>query len=158
MRSILLLDNDRRTGREIGRLLTAQHQVFLVRTLAAALRLFSMRKPEVVLVRSTGQDCDAITLLECLRIWRARVPVVVLVGDAAADEVVMIRRSGAIAVVRWPARSKRLLAAVETGLRHQRVLDDAANRTRSAKLATRVRGRHATASAALKARRAVCVN
>lgn len=74
MKTVLLVDRDRRTCREIRSVPASRHKVVAVHTPSAAFKSLKKYRAEAVLVKTATGDGDAIALLEDFRENDIRVP------------------------------------------------------------------------------------
>lgn len=114
MKTLLLVDRDRRTRREIRVLLKARHRVTAVQGISDAFVSIRKHRPDVVLVYSAAKSRLAVALLEGLVYCDERIPVVVLAGPGASNDLAKVRRLGARAALPWPTSYGRLIEAVNS--------------------------------------------
>ena len=112
MRTVLVIDRRSRTRYELGIWLAANDRVIAVGDVFLAFKYLRTRRFDAVVVKTTSLDGIAIAVLNWLQLRGMDVPVVVLLGAAAAADMPRIRSFGASAVVRWPTFRASLLEAV----------------------------------------------
>jgi DNA-binding response OmpR family regulator len=112
MATLLILDRERRSRRELYALLATRYRVIAVHGIFAAFRLLRRHALDLVLVKTSGMDAFAMALLRWFQLQGWRTPTVVLVGRGASRDANVIRQLGASAVLRWPTAGTELLRAV----------------------------------------------
>jgi len=112
MATLLILDRERRSRRELYALLATRYRVIAVHGIFAAFRLLRRRALDLVLVKTSGMDAFAIALLKWFQQQGLQVPTIVLMGHGAGHDANRVRQLGAAAVLRWPAGNTELLRAV----------------------------------------------
>jgi DNA-binding NtrC family response regulator len=112
MKTVLVIDRRTRTRYTLGTWLGANDRAIAVRDVFLAFRYLQTRRIDTVVVKTTSLDGVAIAVLKWLQLRGMEVPVVVLLGAAAAAEMPLIRSRGASAVLQWPTSRASLLEAV----------------------------------------------
>ena len=112
MASVLILDGDRRSCRQLYALLGAR---FKARAFHAVFRAFNHLKrhaSDVVVVKISGTDASATAMLTWLRRHGLQIPMIVLLDHGASHDAQPIRQLGALRVLRWPLTNVELLSTV----------------------------------------------
>jgi DNA-binding NarL/FixJ family response regulator len=114
MRSLVVIDRQRRTRRELCSLLATRYTVFGVRNIRGVSKLLRKRRPDLLLVNTAAQDGIAIAVLRWIQLFGIQIPTIVLAGRGAAREALLAQRLEASAVLNWPTPFARLLEAIES--------------------------------------------
>jgi len=112
MPTLLILDRERRSRRELYSLLVTRFEVVAVHGIFAAFRLLRRHRPDLVLVKTSGMDAFAMALLKWFQQQGLQIPTIVLVGHGAGHDANAVGQLGARAVLRWPVRHMELLRAI----------------------------------------------
>ena len=123
MAQILVVDDEIGIRELLSEILADEgHQVMLAENAAAARRLRTAQRPDLVLLDIWMPDTDGITLL---KEWAANgqltMPVVMMSGHGTIDTAVEATRIGALDYLEKPIALQRLLATVKRALRNQDV-------------------------------------
>jgi DNA-binding NtrC family response regulator len=112
MPTLLILDRERRSRRQLYSLLATRFNVVAIHGIFSALRLLRRHTPDVVVVKTSGMDAFAMALLKWVQQQGLHVPTIVLLGRGAGHGASAARQLGAGAVLRWPLDRPKLLGAV----------------------------------------------
>ena len=123
MAQILVVDDEIGIRELLSEILADEgHQVMLAENAAAARRLRTAQRPDLVLLDIWMPDTDGITLL---KEWAANgqltMPVVMMSGHGTIETAVEATRIGALDYLEKPIALQRLLATVKRALRNQDV-------------------------------------
>ena len=123
MAQILVVDDEIGIRELLSEILADEgHQVMLAENAAAARRLRTEQRPDLVLLDIWMPDTDGITLL---KEWAANgqltMPVVMMSGHGTIETAVEATRIGALDYLEKPIALQRLLATVKRALRNQDV-------------------------------------
>lgn len=112
MATVLLLDRDRRSCRELYSLLQARFAVIALHGTFRAFQYLRHHKLDLVIVKTSGKDAFATAILTWLRELELSIPTIVLIGHAASREVTPVRQLGAKRILHCPLSRDQFLATV----------------------------------------------
>lgn len=120
MAQILVVDDEMGIRELLSEILTDEgHSVSLAENAAAARRVRSERRPDLVLLDIWMPDTDGISLLkEWSSSGMLTMPVVMMSGHGTIDSAVEATRVGAVDFLEKPIALQKLLATVKKGLKH----------------------------------------
>ncbi len=116
--SVLIVEDDANIARFMAAVFSANdYQVLLAGSGAEALRLFTSRCPDVLLLDLGLPDMDGTAIIRKLREW-SQTPIIVVSARTQEREKVTALDAGADDYVTKPFGTSELLARVRTALRH----------------------------------------
>ncbi|MFB0935924.1 MAG: response regulator, partial [Propionivibrio sp.] len=120
MAQILVVDDEMGIRELLSEILTDEgHSVALAENAAAARKVRSERRPDLVLLDIWMPDTDGISLL---KEWSAAnlltMPVVMMSGHGTIDSAVEATRVGAVDFLEKPIALQKLLQTVKKALKH----------------------------------------
>lgn len=118
MATVLILDRERRSRRELYSLLATPYAAVAVHGLHAAVRFLRHHRPDLVVVKTNGNDELGVTMLQWLGEHGLRIPTIVLLSHGVTGNAGAIRKLGAAAVLRYPVGHVELLRAITAANAH----------------------------------------
>ena len=118
MATVLILDRERRSRRELYSLLAAPYAAVAVHGLHAAVRFLRHHRPDLVVVKANGNDELGVTMLLWLGEHGLRIPTIVLLSHGVTGNAGAIRKLGATAILRYPVGNVELLRAITAANAH----------------------------------------